>query len=78
MSPFDLKLIIRRYGARNMMPPKKPIMPNMIPTIENLCRHASHNPESVRKHIKSKLNCPAQVMAAMSPKKTGKRFHPWF
>jgi len=39
-------------------------------------RQAVHSPDNSRKVKKSKLNCPGQPMAAISPKKTGNRFHP--
>jgi hypothetical protein len=51
---------------------KKTTTPSASPSGVKLLRQASHNPDNVRKQIKSELNCPVHVISAISPKKTGK------
>lgn len=76
MLSSHLKLRINRYGARNMIPPKNPQTARKIPKGLKLFLQANHVADRIRKPIKSVLNCPGHVIAAISPKNIGNRFHP--
>lgn len=58
------------------MPPKKAMTDKSIAAREKLLRHAVHKADNAKNIIKSKLNCPGQAIACISPKNTGKRLSP--
>ena len=51
-----------------MIPATEANKPRVIPPVEKLFRQATHSPDSIKKHIKSKLNWPGQVSAIISLK----------
>jgi len=61
---------------RKGMPPKKATTARPSPPAEKPLRQAVQRAERASMNMKSRLNCPAQPIRAMSPKKAGKRFSP--